>query len=214
MNPAPWGLALVLSAGCASPGPISRPMSAQPPDPAPAAPSAPAAPTSSAAPTVGVAEVSVPAPTSPPPAPSPPQAPIKATAKIELRMPPSVVLGESIRIELSNVDDHDHAFWIPAAPNGCGAFHFEVTFTGAGKTYREDRSNIGCSQALVPGRWFVIQKGASSKFDQPTDMPVLAGGAKPPPLGVAGKTLAPGKYELKLTGADISVRGTLTLVAP
>ncbi len=210
MNPAPWGLALVLSAGCASPAPISRPMSAPPPDPAPA----PAAPTSSAAPTVSVAEVSAPAPTNPPPPPSPPQEPIKATAKIELRMSASVVVGESIPIELVNIDDHDHAFWLPPASNGCGAFSFEVTFTNGGKTYREDRSNVGCGQGLVPGRWFVIEKGASSKFDQPTDMPVLAGGAKPPPLGVAGKTLAPGKYELKLTGADISVRGTVTLVAP
>ena len=168
---------------------------AAPPDPAPV-------PATSAASSAGS-----------PPAPAPEQQ--KATAKLELRVPFSVVLGDSIPIELVNVDDHDHAFWLPAAPNGCKAFRFEVTFTNkGGTTYREDRSSQVCSQAFVPARWLVIEKGSSSKLLQPTDMPVLAGSAKPAGFfGPPRPPLRPGSYTMTVTGADISVSAPITLVA-
>lgn len=121
------------------------------------------------------------------------------------------MVGEAIPIELVNVDDHDHAFSLPGASNGCGAFAFRVTFRGHGTTYKEDRSAIGCSQAYVPPRWLVIAKGESMKWEHESSSPVLAGSEQPPPLGKKQRTLQAGKYTLTVSGANISVSAPITL---
>ena len=127
---------------------------------------------------------------------------------MELRIPPSVAIGDPIPIELVNVDDHDYAFHHPGASNGCGAFQFEVAFVAGGIRYHQDTSMMGCGQGLVPPRWIVIAKGSSTKFEEETDQPVVAGKASG--LG-AGKPLAPGKYTLTVTGGGIAVSAPITL---
>lgn len=122
--------------------------------------------------------------------------------------------GEELPIELANVDDHDHVFFVPGASNGCGAFRFDVSFRSASGVFREDRSMEGCGQGLVPARWLRVPKGESVKWTQPTDVP-MEGPGIPKGSGLLGHGagLRPGKYVLAVRGAGISVEGRIEVKA-
>lgn len=123
-------------------------------------------------------------------------------AKLELRLEPRVALGEPLRGKIVNVDDHDHAFFIPGASNGCGPPVFQITFQGPRGVFRPDLSGMGCGQGLVPARWLVIPKGESIDFAHDTDAP-MAG---------AGSALVPGKYLVKLKGAATALEGRVEIL--
>lgn len=144
----------------------------------------------------------------PRPQPAPTAEPKESIAKIELRIPATVVAGEGIEIELANVDDHDHLFFVHGASNGCGAFRFDVSFRSASGVFREDRSMEGCGQGLVPARWLRIPRGESLKWTQPTDAP-MEGPGIPKASGLLAQRagLRAGKYVLAVRGAGISVEG-------
>lgn len=146
---------------------------------------------------------------------APPSAP--KSAKIELRLPDSVVIGDAIPIELVNVDDHDLMYWHPGATNGCGSFRWETDILDAHQSrYSKDSREQPrfCAAVMIPPRWITIHKGEKISYTISTQdhYYVFPFGAMPGVTKAQGPVpLKPGVYTIQVQGAGLSLSGQVKI---
>lgn len=193
---------LALAAGCS--GAAASPDSA--------APITPPVVSSGAVPTAAIPTASA-----SPSAPVSAQPPV-AAAQLEIQPRSStVVAGQRLKLTIVNVSKRQFRFDHPGGTSGCDVAHWKLSARASGGQRFFDTSQAPgrlCTAVMTGPTSIVIEQGASQEIEIDTERGFVSErtmGLSPSVELIGPTRLAPGEYEVSVSGGDVTVSTRVTV---